>query len=126
LFGEEGSLLREAGSEYGAATGRPRRVGAFDVPATKYGCNVQGADEIAITKLDVMSYMERVPVCVAYNINGEVTTSFPVGERLNKATPVIEYMDGWKTDISGCRSFNELPKEAQEYIRFIESSVGTK
>lgn len=126
LFGEEGSLLREAGSEYGAATGRPRRVGAFDVPATRYGCIVQGADEIAITKLDVMSYMEKVPVCVAYSINGEITTSFPVGERLNKAIPVIEYMNGWKKDISGCRSFQDLPKEAQEYIKFIEGSVGTK
>jgi adenylosuccinate synthase len=126
LFGEEGSELREAGSEYGAATGRPRRVGAFDVPATKYGCIVQGADEIAITKLDVMSYMEKVPVCVAYNIDGEISTHFPVGERLNRAKPVIEYMKGWKKDISSCRTFEELPLEAQEYVKFIEESVATK
>ena len=126
LFGDEGAELREAGSEYGAATGRPRRVGAFDVPATKYGCVVQGADEIAITKLDVMSYMEKVPVCVAYDIDGEISTNFPVGERLNRAKPVIEYMTGWKKDISGCRTFDELPLEAQEYVKFIEASVETK
>lgn len=126
LFGEEGSELREAGSEYGAATGRPRRVGAFDVPATKYGCIVQGADEIAITKLDVMSYMEKVPVCIAYNIDGEISTHFPAGERLNRAKPVIEYMKGWKKDISGCRTLDELPLEAQEYVKFIEASVETK
>ncbi len=126
LFGEEASLLREAGSEYGAATGRPRRVGAFDVVATKYGCIVQGADEIAITKLDVMSYMEKIPVCVSYSIDGEITGKFPVGERLNKAKPVIEYMKGWGKDISNCRSFNELPAEAQDYINFIEGSVGVK
>ena len=126
LFGDEGAELREAGSEYGAATGRPRRVGAFDVPATKYGCIVQGADEIAITKLDVMSYMGKVPVCIAYDIDGEISTNFPVGERLNKAKPVIEYMTGWKKDISGCRTFDELPVEAQEYVKFIEASVETK
>ncbi|HCO18684.1 MAG TPA: adenylosuccinate synthase [Tissierellales bacterium] len=126
LFGEEASLLREAGSEYGAATGRPRRVGAFDVVATKYGCIVQGADEIAITKLDVMSYMEKIPVCVSYSIDGEITGKFPVGERLNKAKPVIEYMKGWGKDISNCRFFNELPAEAQDYINFIEGSVGVK
>lgn len=126
LFGDKASMLREAGSEYGAATGRPRRVGAFDVPATKYGCIVQGADEIAVTKLDVMSYMENIPVCVAYSIDGETTHKFPTGERLNRAKPVIEYMKGWGKDISNCRSFNELPKEAQAYINYIEESVGVK
>lgn len=126
LSGDEASMLREAGSEYGAATGRPRRVGAFDVPATKYGCIVQGADEIAVTKLDVMSYMEKIPVCVAYSIDGEVTHKFPTGERLNKAKPVIEYMNGWGKDISNCRFFNDLPEEAKDYINFIEDSIGVK
>lgn len=126
MFGDEASELREAGGEYGAATGRPRRVGAFDVVATKYGCLVQGADEIAITKLDVMSYMKKVPICVAYEIDGERTLDFPMGDRLNKAKPIIEYVDGWNTDISNCRKYEDLPIAAREYIIFIEKSIERK
>lgn len=126
MFGDEASELREAGGEYGAATGRPRRVGAFDVVATKYGCLVQGADEIAITKLDVMSYMKKVPICVAYEIDGERTLDFPMGDRLNKAKPIIEYVDGWNTDISNCRKYEDLPIAAREYIKFIEKSIERK
>ena len=124
LFGDEGNALREAGGEYGAATGRPRRVGGFDVTASKYGTLVQGATCIAVTKLDVLSYLDRIPVCVAYEVNGERTTDFPMGEELVEAKPVYEYMDGWKTDVSGCRSFEELPVNAQKYVKFLEESVG--
>ena len=124
LFGDEGNTLREAGGEYGAATGRPRRVGGFDVTASKYGTLVQGATCIAVTKLDVLSYLDRIPVCVAYEVNGERTTDFPMGEELVEAKPVYEYMDGWKTDVSGCRRFEELPVNAQKYVKFLEESVG--
>ena len=124
LFGDEGNALREAGGEYGAATGRPRRVGGFDVAASKYGTLVQGATCIAVTKLDVLSYLDRIPVCVAYEVNGERTTDFPMGEELVEAKPVYEYMDGWETDVSGCRRFEELPVNAQKYVKFLEESVG--
>ena len=124
LFGDEGNALREAGGEYGAATGRPRRVGGFDVTASKYGTLVQGATCIAVTKLDVLSYLDRIPVCVAYEVNGKRTTDFPMGEELVEAKPVYEYMDGWKTDVSGCRRFEELPVNAQKYVKFLEESVG--
>ncbi len=126
LFGDEGEELRKAGGEYGAATGRPRRVGGFDVPASSYGIKMQGCDAIALTKLDVLSYLDRVPVCVAYEIDGVKTTSFPYGEALLKAKPVYEYLEGWKTDISGCRSFDELPVQAKNYIRFIEKATDCK
>jgi len=126
MFGDEAHELREAGGEYGAATGRPRRVGGFDVVASKYGVRVQGADEIALTKLDVLSYAKKIPVCVAYEVDGEIVNEFPMGEKLNKAKPVYEYVEGWNTDISGCRKFEDLPKEAQEYVRYIEKSVETK
>jgi adenylosuccinate synthase len=126
LFGDEADALREAGGEYGAATGRPRRVGAFDVVATRYGCIVQGADEIAITKLDVMSYMKQIPICVAYDVDGERVMDFPIGDRLNRAKPIIEYMEGWGTDISNCRKFTDLPQQARDYIIFIEKAIGTK
>lgn len=124
MFGEEAENLRKAGNEYGAATGRPRRVGGFDVVASRYGCKMQGADEIAVTKLDVLSDLDTIPVCVAYDINGEIVHDFPVGVRLNKAKPVIEYKKGWKKDISACRKFEELPAEAQDYIRYIRDAVG--
>ncbi len=126
MEGEEADKLREAGAEYGAATGRPRRVGAFDVVATKYGCLVQGADEIALTKLDVLSYMENIPVCTAYKIDGEKTYDFPVGPRLDRAIPVIEYMFGWKEDITKCRTLDELPSAAKAYISYIQRALGTK
>lgn len=124
LFGEEAEELRKAGAEYGAATGRPRRVGPFDVVASKYGVEMQGADELALTKLDVLSYLDKIPVCVAYDIDGEKTTEFPRGERLDKAKPVIEYLDGWKCDISGCKKVEDLPKAAYDYIKYVEKAVG--
>lgn len=123
LFGAEGDRLREAGGEYGAATGRPRRVGGFDVVASRYGVMMQGATSLALTKLDVLSYLDRIPVCVAYEVNGVRTTDFPSGIELTEAKPVYEYMDGWKTDISGCRSFAELPAAAQRYVRWIEQQM---
>lgn len=124
LFGEEAEELRKAGAEYGAATGRPRRVGPFDVVASRYGVEMQGADELALTKLDVLSYLDKIPVCVAYDIDGEKTTEFPRGERLDKAKPVIEYLDGWKCDISGCKKVSDLPKAAFDYIKYVEKAVG--
>ena len=124
MFGEEAEELRKAGAEYGAATGRPRRVGPFDVVASRYGVEMQGADELALTKLDVLSYLDKIPVCVAYDIDGEKTTEFPRGERLDKAKPVIEYLDGWKCDISGCKKVEDLPKAALDYIKYVEKAVG--
>lgn len=126
IFGEEAHQLREAGGEYGAATGRPRRVGGFDVVASRYGVRLQGADEIALTKLDVLSYLEKIPVCVAYEIDGKITEEFPMGEKLNRAKPVYKYLEGWNTNINHCRKFEDLPKAAQEYVKFIEKSVGRK
>lgn len=113
LFGEEGEILRRAGNEYGAATGRPRRVGGFDVVASRYGARVQGATAIALTKLDILSYFDKIPVCVAYEIDGKRVDTFPTGSALNNAKPVYEYFDGWKEDISDCRSFDELPEAAK-------------
>ncbi|MCL2093369.1 MAG: adenylosuccinate synthase [Treponema sp.] len=126
MEGPEAELLREQGAEYGAATGRPRRVGAFDVPASSYGIQVQGAHEIALTKLDVLSYMDSIPVCVAYEVQGRECRDFPTGEKLAKARPVYEYLDGFKKDISQCRYQSELPKEALQYIRYLEKAVSTK
>jgi adenylosuccinate synthase len=123
LFGDDGSKLREAGQEYGAATGRPRRVGGFDIVASNYGVKMQGADELALTKLDVLSYLDKIPVCVAYEIDGEKTTVFPTGDKLLRAKPVFEYLDGFKTNISSCRKLEDLPKAAIDYIRFIENAV---
>ena len=126
MFGDEAEELRQAGQEYGAATGRPRRVGPFDVVASSYGVKVQGADELTLTKLDTISYMKKIPVCVAYEVDGERTTVFPTGGRLNRAKPVIEYLDSWRSDISKCRKASELPKEALDYVKFIEKAVGCK
>lgn len=126
FFGEEAERLREAGGEYGAATGRPRRVGGFDVVASRYGVLVQGATEIALTKLDVLSCFDKIPVCTAYEIDGEIVHDFPTGERLNKAKPVYEYLDGFGCDISGCRKFEDLPKAAQDYVKYIENAVGCR
>ncbi|MCL2087434.1 MAG: adenylosuccinate synthase [Oscillospiraceae bacterium] len=123
LFGEDAHTLREAGAEYGAATKRPRRVGGFDIVASRFGVQTQGADEIALTKLDVMSYMKKIPVCVAYEIDGELTTTFPMGARLMRARPVFEYLDGFGKDITKCRKIDELPKEAINYINFIEKKI---
>ena len=124
LFGEEAEALREAGGEYGAATGRPRRVGGFDVVASRYGTKMQGCTYVALTKLDVLSYMEKIPVCVAYEIDGRRVDVFPAGiEELNAAKPVYEYLPGFQCDISGCRSVDDLPKEALDYILYIEGVI---
>ncbi len=125
MFGDEAEALRKAGGEYGAATGRPRRVGPFDIPASRYGVRVQGATEIALTKLDVLSYLDRIPVCVAYEVDGERTVNFPTGERLNRAKPVIEYVPGFG-DVSGCRTWESLPQAAKDYVRYLEETVGCK
>ena len=122
--GAEAERLRAAGGEYGAATGRPRRVGGFDVVASRYGVRVQGATEIALTKLDVLAALPEIPVCTAYEIDGERTLSFPSGGALERAKPVYEYLPGFEgADISGCRSFAELPAAAQRYVRYVEEAV---
>ncbi len=124
MFGDEAEELRKAGFEYGAKTGRPRRVGPIDIPATKYGVEVQGATEIALTKLDVLSYMDKIPVCTHYLVSGEKTDRFPFPIALNSAKPVVEYLDGWKCDISDIRSWDDLPEQAQNYVTFIEKAIG--
>ena len=122
--GEEAHALREAGGEYGAATGRPRRVGGFDVVASKYGVKMQGCTELAVTKLDVLAGMERIPVCAAYELDGKRIDSFPLEPALEKCKPIYEYMPGFSGDITGCRKFSELPQAAQDYVRFLEDAVG--
>ncbi|MDD2955408.1 MAG: adenylosuccinate synthase [Oscillospiraceae bacterium] len=124
MFGDEAEALRAAGGEYGAATGRPRRVGPFDVVASRYGVRVQGADELALTKMDILSYLDRIPVCTKYEVNGQVTEEFPFGDLLNIAKPIVEYLPGWNCDISACRKKEELPQAALDYIAYIERSVG--
>jgi len=124
LFGEEAEKLREAGAEYGAKTGRARRVGPIDLVATRYGAEVQAATKIALTKLDVLSYMDRIPVCVCYNIDGIETDRFPFPARLADAKPVIRWADGWKCDISGIRRWEDLPQKAREYVEMIEKAIG--
>ena len=125
-FGDKAEKLRKAGGEYGAATGRPRRVGPFDVVASKYGIRCQGADEIALTKLDVLSGHEELEVCTAYELNGERITEFPFTDVLDECKPVFEKVKGWNCDISGCRKKEDLPKEALDYIRFIEKACECK
>ena len=124
MFGDEAEELRKAGFEYGAKTGRPRRVGPIDIVATRYGVEVQAATAVALTKLDVLSYMDMIPVCTHYMLNGEVTDRFPFPSALNKATPVIEYFDGWKCDVSGVRRWEDLPEAAQVYVSYIEEAIG--
>ena len=123
-FGDEAEELRKAGGEYGAKTGRPRRVGPLDIVATRYGVELQGATEIALTKLDVLNYMEKIPVCTKYIVNGRETDRFPFPVLLNDAEPVIEYMDGWHCDITGIRRFEDLPKEARDYVLYVEQAIG--
>ena len=125
-FGEEAEKLREAGHEYGAKTGRPRRVGPIDLVATRYGVEVQGATDIALTKIDVLSYMEKIPVCTHYILNGEQTDEFPFPVALSEAKPVIEYVDGWKCDISGIRRWEDLPVQARSYVEMIEKAIGCR
>lgn len=119
-FGEKAEKLRKAGGEYGAATGRPRRVGPFDVVASRYGIRCQGADEVALTKLDILSGYEELEICTAYELNGKRITEFPFPDALAKCTPVFEKVKGWNCDISACRTFEELPKAAQEYVEILE------
>lgn len=126
MFGEEAENLRKAGGEYGAATGRPRRVGPFDVPASRYGVRMQGADEIALTKMDVLSGFKQLPVCVAYEVDGVKITEFPTGAALDRAKPVVEYVLGWNCDITKCRKWEDLPKAAQDYILYLEKAVECK
>ena len=123
LFGEEAETLRAAGGEYGAATGRPRRLGYFDVVASKYGAIIQGATSIALTKLDILSYLTEIPICVGYEIDGVVTTEFPAGDRLLRAKPVYEYLEGFHCDISKCRKPGDLPPAALSYIKYIEKAI---
>ena len=124
MFGEDADKLREAGFEYGAKTGRPRRVGPIDIVATRYGVEVQAATEIALTKLDVLSYMDKIPVCTQYILAGETTDEFPFPSALKKAEPQIEYFEGWKCDISKIRTWNDLPKAARDYVNYIEKAIG--
>ena len=125
-FGKEAEKLREAGGEYGAKTGRPRRVGPIDIVATRYGVQCQGATDIALTKMDVMSYMDKIPVCAHYELDGRIIDEFPFPAVLPDAKPVIEYMDGWKCDISGCRKWEELPEAAQKYVEYVEREIGCR
>lgn len=127
IFGEEAEELRRRGGdagEYGATTGRPRRMGWFDAVATRYGCRMQGATEVALTVLDVLGYLDTLPVCVGYEIDGVVTKDFPTTVKLAKAKPVYEYLPGWKTEIRGIRKYEELPANCRRYIEFIEKEIG--
>lgn len=124
MFGEDADKLREAGFEYGAKTGRPRRVGPIDIVATRYGVEVQAATQIALTKLDVLSYMDKIPVCTHYILNGEQTDDFPFPSALKNAEPQIEYFEGWKCDISKIRTWDDLPKAARDYVNYIEKAIG--
>lgn len=127
IFGDEADELRRRGGdggEYGATTGRPRRMGWFDCVASKYGCRLQGTTDVAFTVLDVLGYLDEIPVCVGYEINGEVTTDFPVTSLLEKAKPVLKKLPGWKCDIRGIRNYDELPENCRNYIEFIEEQIG--
>ena len=127
IFGDEADELRRRGGdggEFGATTGRPRRMGWFDCVATKYGCRLQGATDVAFTVLDALGYLDEIPVCVGYEIDGEVTTDFPVTYKLEKAKPVLKKLPGWKCDIRGIRNFDELPENCRKYVEFIEEQIG--
>lgn len=123
LFGEKAEKLRKAGGEYGAATGRPRRVGPFDAVASRYGVRMQGADALALTKLDVLSGMKEIQICTAYEVDGKQLLDFPSGDELERAAPVMTTTDGWSEDISGCRSWDALPEAAKRYIELLEKLV---
>ncbi len=129
IFGDEAQEMRIHGGdagEFGATTGRPRRMGWFDCVATRYGCAVQGATEVVLTALDCLSYLDKISLCVGYEIDGKVTKDFPVTPLLKRAKPVLVTLDGWKCDIRGIREFSKLPKEAQQYVNFIEEEIGVK
>lgn len=126
LFGEEGDELRRRGGdggEFGATTGRPRRVGWFDAVASRYGCRIQGTTEVALTVLDVLGYLDEIPVCIGYEIDGDVTRDFPNTVKLEKAKPVLTKLPGWKCNIRGIKNYEELPKECRDYIEFIEKEI---
>jgi len=123
-FGPEAEKLREAGGEYGAKTGRPRRVGPVDIVATRYGVKMQAATAVALTKLDVLSYMDEIPVCERYIVEGKETDDFPLPMLLDDAKPVMTSLPGWKCDISGVRTWADLPKAAQDYVLYLEKSIG--
>ena len=127
IFGDEADELRRRGGdggEFGATTGRPRRMGWFDCVASKYGCRMQGTTDVAFTVLDVLGYLDEIPVCVGYEIDGEVTTEFPVTALLEKAKPVLKTLPGWKTDIRGIKNYEDLPENCRNYVEFIEEQIG--
>lgn len=127
IFGDEADELRRRGGdggEYGATTGRPRRMGWFDCVASKYGCRMQGTTDVAFTVLDVLGYLDEIPVCTGYEIDGKVTDEFPVTRLLEKAKPVIEKLPGWKCEIRGIKEYDDLPKECRDYVEFIEEKIG--
>ncbi|MDE5597015.1 MAG: adenylosuccinate synthase, partial [Lachnospiraceae bacterium] len=127
IFGDEADELRRRGGdggEFGATTGRPRRMGWFDCVASKYGCRLQGATDVAFTVLDVLGYLDEIPVCVGYEIDGEVTTDFPVTAKLEKAKPVLKNLPGWKCEIRGIKKYEDLPENCRKYVEFIEEQIG--
>ncbi len=127
IFGDEADELRRRGGdggEYGATTGRPRRMGWFDCVASKYGCRLQGTTDVAFTVLDVLGYLDEIPVCVGYEIDGEVTTDFPVTSKLEKAKPVLKTLPGWKCEIRGIKKYEDLPENCRKYVEFIEEQIG--
>lgn len=127
IFGKEADELRQRGGdggEFGATTGRPRRMGWFDCVASKYGCRIQGTTDVAFTVLDVLGYLDEIPVCVGYEIDGEITTDFPTTAKLEKAKPVLKVLPGWKEDIRGIKNYDELPENCRKYIEFIEEQIG--
>ena len=129
IFGDEADELRRRGGdggEFGATTGRPRRMGWFDAVASRYGCKMQGATQVALTVLDVLGYLDTLPVCVGYEIDGKVTRDFPTTTKLAKAKPVYEYLPGWKTEIRGIKKYEDLPENCRKYIEFIEKELEVK
>ena len=127
IFGEEADELRKRGGdggEFGATTGRPRRMGWFDCVASKYGCRMQGTTDVAFTVLDVLGYLDEIPVCTGYEIDGKVTTEFPTTGLLEKAKPVLEVLPGWKTDIRGIKNYEDLPENCRKYVEFVEKQIG--
>ena len=127
IFGDEADELRRRGGdggEFGATTGRPRRMGWFECMASKYGCRLQGATDVAFTVLDVLGYLDEIPVCVGYEIDGEVTTEFPTTAKLEKAKPVLKTLPGWKCDIRGIKNYEDLPENCRKYVEFIEEQIG--
>ena len=127
IFGEEAEKLRNRGGdggEYGATTGRPRRMGWLDLVASRYGCQVQGATTVAFTVIDALGYLDEIPVCVAYELDGEVIDYFPSTTKLKRCKPVLKKLKGWKCDVTGIRKYEDLPRECRDYIEFVEKEIG--